>query len=273
MRLQRRLLATLGALALLAPAAASAQSSGSSRTLLAALSGDKTLLTIDTSSRKVTRRVTVQGVGRLLSIDLRVADGKLYGLDADGSVVTIDPVTGKTSPKSQLQTTPPSGVRVNIDFNPVVDRLRIVGEDGTNLRANVDDGTVTVDAKLNFPMPPPGSPDPGTPNVLAAAYTNNFKGTTATLLYDITARDILFVQVPPNGRHPQRGGTARDQRAELRLRHPDPVRPAQPGLARERQRALRHRPRRREGVQPRLAHRPERRRGPRHRGAPAGQLT
>jgi hypothetical protein len=113
--------------------------------------------------------------------------------------VTIDPVTGKTSPKSQLQTTPPSGVRVNIDFNPVVDRLRIVGEDGTNLRANVDDGTVTVDAKLNFPMPPPGSPDPGTPNVLAAAYTNNFVGTTATLLYDITAADLLYVQVPPNG--------------------------------------------------------------------------
>lgn len=196
MRLQRRLLATLAAFALMAPAAASAQSS--SRTLLAALSGDKTLLTIDTSSRQVTRSVTVQGVSRLLSIDLRTADGQLYGLDADGSVVVINPTNGRTTPKSQLQTTPPSGVRVNIDFNPVVDRLRIVGEDGTNLRANVDDGTVMTDTALNFPAPPPGSPAPGTPNVLAAAYTNNFVGTTATLLYDITAADLLFLQLPPN---------------------------------------------------------------------------
>jgi hypothetical protein len=147
----------------------------------------------------MTRRVTVQGVSRLLSIDLRVADGKLYGLGTNGTVVVIDPATGRTTAKPKLQTPPPSGVRVNIDFNPVVDRLRIVGEDGTNLRANVDDGSVLVDTKLNFPVPPPGSPDPGTPAVLAAAYTNNFKGTTATLLYDITAADLLYVQVPPNG--------------------------------------------------------------------------
>ncbi len=97
-----------------------------------------------------------------------------------------------------LVTPPPSGVRVNVDFNPVVDRLRIVGENGLNLRANVDDGSVLTDTPLNFPPPPPGSPSPGTPNVLAAAYTNNFKGTTATLLYDITAADLLYIQVPPN---------------------------------------------------------------------------
>lgn len=197
MRLQRRLLAGLAALALTAPAAASAQSAGGS-SLIAALSGDRTLLTIDTSSRKVTRRVTVQGVSRLLSIDLRPADGQLYGLDADGSVVVINPTNGRTTAKSQLQTSLPSGVRINVDFNPVVDRLRIVGEDGTNLRANVDDGTVTVDPDLNFPPPAAGGPDPGTPNVLAAAYTNNVPGTTSTLLYDITARDILYLQLPAN---------------------------------------------------------------------------
>lgn len=196
MLLRRYLLATLAVLAL-APATATAggggSESGGGGTSLAALVDERTLLTIDVANRRVTRRVTVQGVGRLLSIDLRTSDQRLYGLDVNGKVVTINPANGQTMAKPTLQATLPAGTRVNIDFNPVVDRLRIVAEDGTNLRANVDDGTVTADMPLNF-----APPRTGTPNVLAAAYTNNFAGTTDTLLYDITALDLLFLQLPPN---------------------------------------------------------------------------
>ncbi|RYE99400.1 MAG: DUF4394 domain-containing protein, partial [Oxalobacteraceae bacterium] len=81
---------------------------------------------------------------------------------------------------------------VGFDFNPTVDRIRIVSNDGQNLRYNPNDNSVTVDGRLN----------PGSPNVTAAAYTNNFPGATTTTLYDIDSRTgnaMLYRQNPPNG--------------------------------------------------------------------------
>lgn len=170
---------------------------GASAATLAALSGDRTLLTIDTSRPAVIRKVNVAGSGRLVGIDVRPADGKLYGVFADGSVVTIDPRSGQIMPKSKLQQTLPAGVRASLDFNPAADRLRMIGSDGTNLRANVDDGTVTQDTALSFVQPNPFGGT--TPSVIAAAYTNSLAGAKATLLFDIDdATDALYLQIPPN---------------------------------------------------------------------------
>ena len=57
----------------------------------------------------------------------------LYGLVADGTVVTIDPASGKATEKSKLDAMMPSGMMATVDFNPVADRLRVIGSDGTNL--------------------------------------------------------------------------------------------------------------------------------------------
>lgn len=164
---------------------------------LVALGGERNLLTIDTKRSAVTRKVTVAGSGRLVGIDVRPADAKLYGVFADGSVVTIDPRSGRTMTKPRLQQTLPAGVRASLDFNPAADRLRMIGSDGTNLRANVDDGTVTQDTALSLVQP---NPFGGTvPSVVAAAYTNSVAGAKATLLFDIdNATDALYLQVPPN---------------------------------------------------------------------------
>lgn len=82
------------------------------------------------------------------------------------------------------------GTDFGFDFNPVVDRIRIVSNTGQNLRINPITGVLAfVDGKLN----------PGTPVVTAAAYRNNFAGTTTTELYVLdTNTDKLFTQVPPN---------------------------------------------------------------------------
>ena len=61
---------------------------------LVALSGDSTLLTIN-SLPAVVRRVTISNTNaHLLGIDIRPSDGMLYGLLANGKVVTINPHTG-----------------------------------------------------------------------------------------------------------------------------------------------------------------------------------
>ena len=83
------------------------------------------------------------------------------------------------------------------DFNPVADRLRLIGSDGTNLRVNVDDGKVVVDGALKFAETDMHKGEK--PNVVAGAYSNSFKGTKETALYDIDMTiGALFKQAPPN---------------------------------------------------------------------------
>ena len=73
----------------------------------------------------------------------------LYGLVDDGTIVTIA-MDGKATTKSKLDTMLAKGVAATVDFNPVADRLRVMGADGMNLRANVDDGKVTKDGDHKY---------------------------------------------------------------------------------------------------------------------------
>lgn len=182
------------ALALLAgPALAT----GAEAETVAALVGDATLAHVDTAAGKVVKTVTVTGIsGRVLGIDVRPSDGLLYGVVSDGSVVTIDPATGTATPKSKLDTMLGAGVGATVDFNPVADRLRIIGQDGTNLRANVDDGKVTKDGSLKFADA--DAMKGKTPKVTAGAYTNSFKGAKETTLFDVDATGSILRQAPPN---------------------------------------------------------------------------
>ena len=78
MNMRRLLAGTAMTLAMVMTGVADAAASN-----LVALTGDRTLLTID-SSPAVVRRVNVSVQGQLLGIDFRPADGKLYGLLASG---------------------------------------------------------------------------------------------------------------------------------------------------------------------------------------------
>jgi hypothetical protein len=152
---------------------------------------------VDVAGKKVDRSMKVAGLsGALVGIDVRPADGMLYGVVADGTVVTIDPASAKATMKSRLDTTLAPGTMATIDFNPVADRLRIIDSDGMNLRANVDDGKVTKDGQLKFAE---ADMHKGKmPKVVAGAYTNSMKGAKETTLYDIEAGGVLVKQAPPN---------------------------------------------------------------------------
>jgi len=182
-------------LSLLAGVAFAAPASAQS---IAALVGNDTIATIDASAKKVTKSVKVTGInGKLHGIDVRPADGMLYGLVSDGTVVTIDLATGKATAKSKLDNMLPAGVNGAIDFNPVADRLRVIGEDGTNLRVNVEDGKTAVDGTLKFAESDMHKGEK--PRVVAAAYTNSVKGAKETTLYDVDATiGALLKQAPPN---------------------------------------------------------------------------
>lgn len=164
---------------------------------IVALSGENTLATIDAKSGKVTGSTKIQGLGAVLGIDVRPSDGQLYALASDGTVAIIDVKTGKATPKSKLEVMPPSGVKVTVDFNPVADKMRVIGSDGTNLRANVDDGKVTKDQPLKFAET--DAANGKSPMIVAGGYTNSMKGAKETTLYDVDSKlGGLFRQAPPN---------------------------------------------------------------------------
>lgn len=126
----------------------------------------------------------------VLGIDFRPATGQLYALGSTSRLYTINIATGAATAVGAAGAFTLSGTDFGFDFNPTVDRIRVVSNTGQNLRLNPNDGTLTAtDTPLN----------PGTPQVTAAAYTNNFAGATTTTLFDIdSGNDMLFTQNPPN---------------------------------------------------------------------------
>lgn len=188
MRFKSLVLAGASTLALAAPAAAET---------IVGLAGDD-LVMIDTTTWTVTGTVAVTGTEGLLGIDVRPSDGMLYGLTTDGKIVTLDTATGAATEVSTLTQTLADGVTAVVDFNPVADRLRVIGSDGMNLRINVDDGAVTVDGALAFAAT--DAMMGMTPAVIAGAYTNSTMGPApeATQLFDIDGMGNLLLQAPPN---------------------------------------------------------------------------
>jgi 3D (Asp-Asp-Asp) domain-containing protein len=190
---QMKLLTLAGALAASAFVTTGAQAAG----WVVGLVDGKSIVTIDPTSWKVASKVDVKGAGSLVGIDVRQADGMLYGLAGDGTIYTIDIKSGQATMKSKMSENLKSGVTATVDFNPVADRLRVMGSDGTSLRVNVDDGKATVDGSHKYKE---GDANAGkTPKVVAGAYSNSWKGTKATALYNIdAATGSLVSQAPPN---------------------------------------------------------------------------
>src|SRR6195256_2901068 len=188
-----KLFALAGALAASSFVATGAQAAG----WVIGLVDGKSIVTIDPATRKVASKVDIKGAGPLLGIDVRPADGMLYGVTGDGTIFMIDAKTGQATMKSKMSQTLKPGVVATVDFNPVADRLRVMGSDGTSLRVNVDDGKATVDGSHKYKD---GDPNAGkTPKVVAGAYSNSWKGTKATALYNIDATTgALVTQAPPN---------------------------------------------------------------------------
>lgn len=183
---------------LMAAAALAASSLAAQAETVAALVGPDSFVVVDTAEKRAGKPVRITGMpGPVAGFDVRPADGLLYALGADGTIATVDPKTGQATVKTKLEMMLPAGVAAAVDFNPAADRLRIISEDGTSLRANVDDGKVTKDGSLRYAD---GDANKGkTPKVVAIAYSNAFKGTKETALYDIDAANGTYAkQAPPN---------------------------------------------------------------------------
>lgn len=174
---------------------------------LIGLTADGSLVRIDTETRHASAPVRVRGAnGALLGIDVRPKDNSLYGVTESGQIVTIDPMTGAATGVSQLSERFDAGGRAVVDFNPVADRLRLMGMSGVNFRVNVDNGQVARDGQLKYQAGT--SLAETTPRITAGAYTNSMAGAQQTALLTIDGvLGQLNLQAPPNDGVQQVRGT------------------------------------------------------------------
>lgn len=138
----------------------------------------------------------------LLGIDYRVAKGQLFGLGASGQLYRIDAKTGAASAVGTPSALPKDGAREwGFDFNPTVDRIRVVNDAGYNLRLHPDTGAV-VDANPNEPgvqfdgrlAYDAADANAGkSPAVVAAGYTYNKDNDKITTNYALDGRQGALV--------------------------------------------------------------------------------
>ncbi|NJL76525.1 MAG: DUF4394 domain-containing protein, partial [Saprospiraceae bacterium] len=177
--------------------------------LVYGLAANNNLITFDSELPSIIRTATsVTGVASgqmLVGMDVRPATGELFALGynattAEGQLYVINPTTAMATPVviSTIPMNLGDGQRVGFDFNPTVDRIRVVAANNINLRLNPITGALAfTDANLAFAM---GDPSQGiNPAVGTCAYTNSFSNTTTTTLYGLDdSLATLLTQIPPN---------------------------------------------------------------------------
>jgi hypothetical protein len=140
----------------------------------------------------------------LKAIDYRPATGVLYGLATNGSntvgrLYTINLTTGVATMVGAPQTAAGPAALWDINFNPVVDRIRVVNDQGENARLVPDSGALAAnDTNLT----------PPTVVIDAVAYTNPVAGATTTTLYALNQTTNSLATIGGVGGTPSpNGGT------------------------------------------------------------------
>ncbi len=177
---------------------------------------NNTLFAFDTATpATVGTGVPVTGLGtgeNLVGIDIRPQNGQLYGLTSNGTgavrLYAISPTTGLAVGLSAGTVqfddgggnpVAIAGTNFGFDFNPTVDRIRVVTDAGVDFRMNPNTGGIVDGNAGTAGINPDGAINGDTTTVDAAAYTNNAPNATVTTLYTLDAvTNKLSIQNPPN---------------------------------------------------------------------------
>lgn len=148
---------------------------------------------------------------RLVGMDFRVARGELYALGRRGQLYRIDVAKASATPVGAPITVELRGQSFGFDFNPTVDRIRVVSDAGQNLRLHPDTGAavdgdpraegVQTDGTLAYDAADANAGR--APAIVAAAYTYNQDDDKLTTNYAIDARQgVLVTQGSREGAQP-----------------------------------------------------------------------
>lgn len=113
-------------------------------TLLAVTDGNVLISFNGGTPGEVASRAPLKGLKPgelLLAIDYRASLGQLYGLSNAGRVLRIDPATAIATPLGTAIRLP-EGDAFSLDVDPATDQLRLVSDQGANLRLHPASGAV-----------------------------------------------------------------------------------------------------------------------------------
>lgn len=158
-----------------------------------AMAGQRLDVYMAQSPETLNRSLTISGLQsneRIIAIDFRPANGNLYGIANTGQLYLIDKNSGAATKVGTTPVTLTDGI-LAFDFNPTVDRIRLISGSGQNFRLHPETGAIAAtDGNING--------QPGA-RIAGSAYTNNRAGATSTILFNIDlASGQLFKQMPPN---------------------------------------------------------------------------
>lgn len=209
----------LGTAVLFGPAAAPAAAASASASLYVLTAGNS-VATVVAGAPATGAALPVGGLGdgeSLVAIDVRPQNGRLYGLTSSAAGVRlyhIDTASGAAvaTPLSEAPVQFDDGANpvpivaesFGIDFNPTVDRLRVVTDSGLNFRMNPNNGALVDGDNGGAAGSAPGTNPDGAVKGAATgvddtAYTNSFANAAVTTQYALdSATDRLYIQNPPN---------------------------------------------------------------------------
>lgn len=150
----------------------------------------------------INRSVPLTGLAQgetINSIDFRPRTGQLFAISSASRVYVINTGTGAATAVGAAFTPALNGTAIGLDFNPTVDRIRLVTDAEQNLRLNPDTGAVAAtDSPLAYAQGDANAN--ANPNIVGSAYTNNYNATTTTTLFSIDSNlDVLVRQGSPGG--------------------------------------------------------------------------
>lgn len=185
--------------------APSAAAGGGAAVDVVGLVDGTSLVRFTTADTALSEPVTVSGLDgdtRLVGIDYRVQDGKLYGVGEQGGLYTLADTGAATEVGKLSQQL--DGEVFGVDFNPAANALRIISDTGQNLRqpfATTPLPDTVADTELTNPAQAPATGTVPATGVVAAAYTNNDAADpTATSLFVLDANvGRIALQSPANG--------------------------------------------------------------------------
>lgn len=155
------------------------------------------LVTFDSAAPgTITSTRTLTGVtgAAILGLDFRPATGELFALGGNGTLYTINGASGVATAVGSGGI-PISGNNFGFDFNPTVDRIRLVSENGQNLRLNpITGGVAATDTPYVYASGAAAA-------ISAVGYTNSVSGATTTTLYgiDYVANTLALIGSPNGG--------------------------------------------------------------------------
>lgn len=164
--------------------------------------------------QRILSRLPLQGLKpgeQVLGIDFRVARNQLYLLASSGQIYRVKPAQAQLEPVGAPVPLPAAGGQWGFDFNPTVDRIRVVHESGANLRRHPDTGAavdgnsaiegVQDDGALAFDATDANAGKPV--RIGGAGYTYNQQDEKLTTNYAIDlAQGLLVTQGSKEGVSP-----------------------------------------------------------------------